>query len=572
MRYSHFALLALLTLTTAVRAEGPGQEDLDEALRVKITAEDLRDWNRTIDLLQSALDKGLDVESSDFAEELLAETLMQRVSQLTAAYDSQPPERRVDPRMQQVRGMAVSDLRRILAYDEPPSVAKLMLAKLLTGPGGDPHESRRLLTEFLEDEEAPVDQRAVAYAIRAGLQTQPDKQAADIDAAIELEPENPKYLLARAAMRRQRSELDGALTDVAAVLAASPEDMGAYLLQSEILTQQGKPEEALGVLAKASEMMPDSPIPAQQRGEIYRSMGDFEHAVEEFTIVLDKEPNSLLTRIFRAESYLGLDETDRAMADVDAVLEKQPGLVAALRLHAQVLAAEDKIDEAIAEMDKLIAAAPNQPELQMQLALYCVIAKQPRRAIDAYNAVLADEPDNYLARRNRGDAFLTIGDHATAVSDFDKALELQPLDPSLLNNLAWVLATSPDDEVRDGDRAVDLAKQAAELTEYKAAHILSTLAAAYAEAGDFVKAREWSEQAVELSSAADDDQIDEQLAAELASYQAGKPWRERQTIEGDEPGGVELREDVGDDEEEPTNVPPITLPPTESAPGQSIDF
>jgi cytochrome c-type biogenesis protein CcmH/NrfG len=124
---------------------------------------------------------------------------------------------------------------------------------------------------------------------------------------------------------------------------------------------------------------------------------------------------------------------------------------------------------------------------------------------------------------------LNIGKHAEAVADYDAALKLKPDDSELLNNLAWVLATSPDDKVRDGKRATDLANQAAKDTDYKQAHILSTLAAGYAESGNFDKAREWSQKAVELGS--DDADTNAQLKKELASYKDNKPWRERQTIE-----------------------------------------
>ena len=68
----------------------------------------------------------------------------------------------------------------------------------------------------------------------------------------------------------------------------------------------------------------------------------------------------------------------------------------------------------------------------------------------------------------------------------------------MLNNFAWVLATSPDDDVRDGKRAVELATKAGELTERERAHILSTLAAAYAETGDFDAARKWSQKSVDM--------------------------------------------------------------------------
>ena len=99
----------------------------------------------------------------------------------------------------------------------------------------------------------------------------------------------------------------------------------------------------------------------------------------------------------------------------------------------------------------------------------------------------------------------------------------------MLNNLAWVLATSPDDAVRNADRSIELGLKACELTKYQRPHILSTLAAGYAEKGDWETAIKWSTKAVELG--AKDDMIDDQLKKELESYKEKKPWREKQEIE-----------------------------------------
>jgi hypothetical protein len=90
-----------------------------------------------------------------------------------------------------------------------------------------------------------------------------------------------------------------------------------------------------------------------------------------------------------------------------------------------------------------------------------------------------------------------------------------------------VLATSPDQKLRNGVRSIKLAQKACEVTQYRAAHILSTLAAGYAETGDFDNALKWSAKAVELG----DDSIKEELKKELESYKQKKPWRELQQLE-----------------------------------------
>ena len=111
----------------------------------------------------------------------------------------------------------------------------------------------------------------------------------------------------------------------------------------------------------------------------------------------------------------------------------------------------------------------------------------------------------YASLRAQGDALLNVGKHAEAIAVYEKAYALEPKDAGLLNNFAWVLATSPEAKLRDGDKALELATQACELTDYKLPHILSTLAAAYAETGDFENARKWIDKALEIGDQEHDD-------------------------------------------------------------------
>src|SRR5262249_3008489 len=159
--------------------------------------------------------------------------------------------------------------------------------------------------------------------------------------------------------------------------------------------------------------------------------------------------------------------------------------------------------------------------LLLQIANTHQAAKQPQKAVTIYSQIVQTDAENAPAFRGRADAYLSLGKQAEAISDYESALKIEPKNSGVLNNLAWVLATSPDDKLRDGKKAIELAKEACDVTEYKAAHILSTLAASYAETGDFDTAMDWSKKAVELGT----DNLKAQLNQELESYQAKKPWR-----------------------------------------------
>jgi hypothetical protein len=102
-------------------------------------------------------------------------------------------------------------------------------------------------------------------------------------------------------------------------------------------------------------------------------------------------------------------------------------------------------------------------------------------------------------------------------------IRLEPDNATASNALSWLLATCPEAASRDGKRAVELGTKACELTGWKVALCIETLAAAHAEAGDFAKAIEMQEKANGLH---DDAEAREKGEKRLALYRKGKPFRD----------------------------------------------
>jgi tetratricopeptide (TPR) repeat protein len=96
-----------------------------------------------------------------------------------------------------------------------------------------------------------------------------------------------------------------------------------------------------------------------------------------------------------------------------------------------------------------------------------------------------------------------------------------------MNCAAWICATCPDDKVRNGKEAVEYATKACELTEWKDASWVDTLAAAYAELGDFKAAVEWQEKAIGLGRQRS---VSAGILADFESrlklYQEGRPYHQ----------------------------------------------
>jgi tetratricopeptide (TPR) repeat protein len=136
--------------------------------------------------------------------------------------------------------------------------------------------------------------------------------------------------------------------------------------------------------------------------------------------------------------------------------------------------------------------------------------------------VIKRDPSDSFAYLKRAQAYLQLGYFSRGVSDYTERVRLSPNDPYAFNSLAWVLATCPDSSVRNGKLALVHAEKACQLTDFKNAFCIGTLAAACAETGDFARALRLQAVALELHS----DSRKPQATQILRSYENRKPWRE----------------------------------------------
>lgn len=141
-------------------------------------------------------------------------------------------------------------------------------------------------------------------------------------------------------------------------------------------------------------------------------------------------------------------------------------------------------------------------------------------------ASVRDFPLNIAARDSLGALLIQGGDVHGAITQWETSLQIDPNDGNARNNLAWIFATYPDDSIRNGRRAVELAESASVLPGGDTPIVLRTLAAAYAEAGDFSKAIDTEQRAWDLSIGQGNKSLAETLRHELELYQQGKPYRE----------------------------------------------
>lgn len=522
------ATLLLLVVGLPAKGENPGQAALDEATTLKLEAQSLNDLGQVIELAESAIKQGLDEEGEKFAKQMVASTAFQRGEKLAEAIIDRAP---VAPQWPQIRSLALIDLEKAVKYDSQLGEAYYLIGQLYALPGGDRDKAQAAagkavaLLEMKQNEKQS--ELSKALVLRGSLSENPEQRIADFKKALELEPDSTQALRARGLAYLAADDFEKAAEDLKEAIKKNEGDLLARQALAETLIQLEKYDEAAEQATAIVQAQPKAAAAYLLRARVYSLQDENKQAISDLDEALKLQPQNLGAILLRGRLHLQEDQFDEARKDVQRLLKAQPGMPQALLLRSIIAASEKKFEEAIKDLRALLKDDPGNTDLLLQLAAYLQADDRPRAAIEVYNSVLSVDEDDAAARHGRGDAYLSIGKHQQAVADFEVALKEQKENSGLLNNFAWVLATSPDDEVRNADRAIKLATQACELTDYKAAHILSTLASAYAEKGNFEEARKWSSKAVELGEG----EVADQLKEELESYKQEKPWRERQETE-----------------------------------------
>jgi protein O-mannosyl-transferase len=266
-----------------------------------------------------------------------------------------------------------------------------------------------------------------------------------------------------------------------------------------------------------------------------------------------------------AHTNLGLvllqkGQLDDGIAHYRAALQMQPSSWDAEYNLGTALVGRGEVDEAISHCERAVAMQPNDPDAQVSLGDALREKKRLEEAIARYQRAMALRPDYFLARYGLARAFLEKGELDTAIQHCRAALFIRPDDPDAhtilavgldgkgetaqaihhyekavgispksipaLTNLAWLLATSSNEALRDGNKAVKLAGEANQLLGGTNPVVLRTLAAAYAEMGQFQKAIESAQAAMQLARLSGDNSLAAEIGDQLGFYRLRVPYRE----------------------------------------------
>jgi tetratricopeptide (TPR) repeat protein len=444
-----------------------------------------------------------------------------------------------------------------------PAEQRLRLVELRRVRGGDLEAA---LADCQKELDADPD-LAFGLAIRALVHYQRGDQArclADCTEALHLGLREAEIFFTRAVVQDYLGRPQEALADCTAALEIDPQHVNAYNSRGLIRARLGQLNEAQGDLSQAIRLAPKWFLPYLHRGQVHYNLGDIKMAVADYDQAIQflnemppegkaKEGSPLaLVYCRRGEARFDQFQEEEAEIDFAEARRLDPGLAAgylgdmwlrrsqfgrALEVFSQLIQSSPQdargytgrgmAREALGELEQAVADYTSAIRLEPNGVGYALRAQIRHRQGRMDNA-LADlsehlrlHPEDPIARLSRSDLYKQRGALAEALEDLNTAHRLAPDDPLVCNNLAWMLATCPEDGLRDGSSALTLARQACLATEWKNPFCLDTLAAACAETRDFNEAIRWQSKAVELST----DEVKAARKERLLMYQAGQPYR-----------------------------------------------
>lgn len=319
-----------------------------------------------------------------------------------------------------------------------------------------------------------------------------DRAVADFDRAISLRPRDAEAYYNRGLARAGKGELDAAIEDYTRAVTLDPGFADAWYNRANARVRRREWEQAVGDFDAAIRLRPDWVDAYNNRGNAHLEMRRLDRAIEDFTRAIALDPRYVRAYSNRGNARSVAGDIDGALRDYTRALQLCPDLIEALCGRSDLYARQGNAAAAEADLKTAIAA----------------------------------DPQHAGARYRLGLVFAQLGRPAEAAGAYRETLRLRPDWPDAANNLAWLLATCPDESLRNGPEAVRWADAACRLRGSPDPLFLDTQAAALAETGRFAEAIETATKAAELARKAGRDKLAALIDARLVLYRTHRAYRE----------------------------------------------
>jgi len=344
--------------------------------------------------------------------------------------------------------------------------------------------------------------------------------------ALEVDPKYPDAHADLGIALFRQGRVDEAITHLERAVEINPDFAEAHTNLGVALIQKGRPEEAIAHFEKALQADPQNAEAHTDLGVALLRKGRLEEAIPHLEKALAGNPNSAELNANLGAALAERGRLDEAIPRFQEAVKLVPDSAEFQANLADALSEKGRLDEAIPHLEKAVTLTPDSAERHTSLGAALVQTRRFDAAIAHFESALALKPNFTQARYYLGNALFLEGHTAAALAQWRQVLQVEPDLLPVLNQAAWVMATSREETVRNGAEAVRLAEHAVRGSGGRQARILLTLAASYAEAGQYPKAVEAARHAQELATQQNDRQLADGANGMITLYQSKTPFRD----------------------------------------------
>ena len=240
-----------------------------------------------------------------------------------------------------------------------------------------------------------------------------------------------------------------------------------------------------------------------------------------YTEQLRSDPASATNWRCRAAAWESQHRLQCAINDYNEAIRLNPQSAVSFNSRGSAWQQKGEYDKAISDFSEAIRLYPSYARAYNNRAVSWYSKGEYDKSFSDFSEAIWLNPLNSSFHSNSAEVLLAIGEYADALDAEAEALRLDPKNWDAIRGVAYIRATCPIEEYRDGAKARTDAEEACRITGWKEWQCLGTLAAAYAETGDFDNAVRWAKKSVRAATMADGRR---KLCDQLAFYCKKQPF------------------------------------------------
>jgi tetratricopeptide (TPR) repeat protein len=342
-------------------------------------------------------------------------------------------------------------------------------------------------------------------------------------------PRDPFAYLMRGMARFENDDLEHAFADVDAAVRLDGKYVSALVERAYLWQCRNRLDLALADANQAIQLDSQNSYAYVERGVFHFSTKEYGKALRDFDHAIRLGSQASVLHLCKGMIHLERGEGEPAIAEFNTAIRIDPKRLDAYTGLATVYLLRSDSRKALEVFDHAVLVDPRSPDAREARAVYFLSHGKNDKALEDLNEAVRLDPASATRLRTRARVWFEKQDFDRALSDLNEAIRLDPNDVEAQQGRAWILATCPDPKIRNGEQAVVAATSACELTHWKVAHAMTTLAAAYSETGNFSIAAQWQEKALGL--VADKSPEHHEYRRLLDRYRAGKPYHRLGVLE-----------------------------------------